>query len=345
MNLKKMLIGLALSVLGLASQAAATPDGRSGFASEKACISAVQLGKSVQYVPVTNRNPGPSFTRTTMREAGYHNGACVQGFTTFTKDTWVYLGPMFEIGVSSDETIVMWQCGNAVTSISKLAMNQTVTQSQSIAVIEPQQCDGKCQAVNFCESKSGTLINVGPDKWDCKLPQGGQLTLTQPGLTVSGRVEPSMFTGWTSAPALNVPSAPSATVNVGRPQAPTVTGQSCGPVPCDPMQIGNVIAIEKSPDGVCRIVARDPNGSRHLIAIGKYSNGDLSAVKQNKEGKNFDKEMHFQLKRTDCVEIINEIATGKSGKGKPIWEIVRQGLGLPDLCTIEKVQEGKLIKV
>lgn len=218
---------LVFSVLGVGQAfAASQPDGKSGFASESACVSAVRSGKVVEYVPQVTRSPGSSYSRTTMRETGKARGACVTGLTTFIPGTWVYLGPEFEVG-QLGENLVMWKCGNTITRISVIPFDQNVTQSQSIAIVQPQQCDGKCQAVNFCDGKNGTLVEVSENKWQCKLPEGAELELIMPGIKVSGRVEQSVFNGWASPPVLNVLSAPGQQISMGRPQAPIVSGQQC----------------------------------------------------------------------------------------------------------------------
>lgn len=365
----------AFSVFGATSaSAAAAPDQVSGFSREADCLSAVKAGNARQYTPVTNRAPGSSYSRMTMREAGYQNGACVQGFTTFVPGVWVYLGPDFEVG-RQGETLVMWQCGNAITRISALAINQVVTQQPSMTTFTgagSARCEGpeQCAQVRWCDDNNGWKME-GSERV-CRVPGQTSRIVREnvlnidDHLTVNPRVLPT-----TVSPVqgngdftVNFPG-PQGVINYGqsniqiqRQQNPVVSGTvcngscpvqppirpqaatgSCGPIPCRPTQVGRLTEMQASPDGVCRIAATTNDKEiTHFVALQSYGNGDLAVFQQRWNGSEYvqvGNKMRFQgVRMTDCREIIRTVAEGRSGAGVPIWHIVRQGLGLPNTCEI-----------
>ena len=217
-------------------------------------------------------------------------------------------------------------------------VSMSVTGRDALTV-KPPICDSKCQAVSQCDIEKGQLTEEN-GAWICTRKRS--LTIVDDWV-VSGRVE-SKFFSWTPAKKLEVPAPPPPEINITRGAAPVVTGQQCGPVACDPLQTGRLVGIEPSPDGVCRIVARDPQGTRHLIAFGKYPNDNLSAILQDKGGKNVGREMRLPFSFSDCRVITKEVVEKFDQATKmSVWHIVREGLGLPNLCTIEKGHDGRLL--
>lgn len=112
----------------------------------------------------------------------------------------------------------------------------------------------------------------------------------------------------------------------------------CGPIPCRPVQVGHLTKIEASPDGVCRIAGTTNNRDvTHFVAFQSYENGDLAAFQQSWNGSTYvsvGQKMRFPgVRMTDCREIIRTVSEGKSPQGRPIWDIVRKGTGLPDMCV------------
>lgn len=111
----------------------------------------------------------------------------------------------------------------------------------------------------------------------------------------------------------------------------------CGPIPCRPEQVGHLTKVEPSPDGVCRIAATTNNKDvTHFVAFQAYDNGDLAAFQQQWNGNAYvqvGQKMRFPgVRMTDCLEIIRTVSEGRTPQGRSIWDIVRNGTGLPDVC-------------
>jgi len=118
---------------------------------------------------------------------------------------------------------------------------------------------------------------------------------------------------------------------------PQAASGPCGPIPCRPEQVGRLTKIEPSPDGVCRIAATTNNKDvTHFVAFQAYDNGDLAAFQQQWNGNAYvqvGQKMRFPgVRMTDCPEIIRTVSEGRTPQGRSIWDIVRNGTGLPDVC-------------
>jgi hypothetical protein len=172
----QFLVAGVVAMCAVSVMAQKVPDGKSGFASSDACLTAVRSGSAQAYKPVTSRSPGPAYAQMSMADAGYINGACVQGLTTFTLGAWVYLPPTFQVG-KREETLVMWQCGNAITSIAKVPMDQLITRAPPATNFDttPQSCSAsqeKCEMISWCDQNKGweTRTVNGVTEQFCSVP-------------------------------------------------------------------------------------------------------------------------------------------------------------------------------
>ncbi len=157
--MKMFLSVLFFFVFSLPAMAQKIPDGKSGFASSEACLTAVRSGYAQAYVPVSNRAPGSGYTQMSMAEAGYVNGACAQGLTVFVTNAWVYLPPTFQVG-KRGETLVMWKCGNSITGFAAVPMDQVITRMAPATsfTTAPQACTAtqeRCEMITWCDQNKG----------------------------------------------------------------------------------------------------------------------------------------------------------------------------------------------
>ncbi len=234
------------AALSLAASAAGQPDNLAGFATSEACLRAVQSGTAKSYVPVTSRAPGSAYARMSIAEAGYSAGACVQGLTTFTPGTWVYLPANFQVG-RNGEHLVMWQCGNAISSIAAVPVRQAVTLAPPVTSFSsiPAVCTDsaeRCVMKEWCDNNDGWKVIEGvrtcevPGRHD-RIIQRDTLDIERQ-LVVNPRTLPTTVNPWQGSGDFTVPPPPQArgvvqapvgpAVDFNRSSAPTVRGLSCG---------------------------------------------------------------------------------------------------------------------
>jgi hypothetical protein len=340
--IKAIVAGLFAMTSGFAF-AAKPADGISGFTSSGACVLAVAKGQAKAYVPVTNRNPGSAYVQKTMADAGYQNGACVQGLTTFSKDVWVYLPASFNIG-QSGENIVMWQCGNAVTSIAAIAMNQNVTQLAPQTSFTQAACTEsaeKCEQIKWCDDNKGWAVQ-GNERV-CRIP-GQNSRIVQEDvlnidrrLTVNPRVLPTTVNPWQGNGDFTVPAAPQArgsvagsqgpSVDFGRGQAGSVGGQSCHTQGCSSRPVATFVSEVKA--SYCGIRTTDAR----LFRLGSASDGSLVVADWTKGTEGRKMIIRGETAGTDC----DKAQTAVESKH---WMGVTNFFSLPNGCAVTQRHTG-----
>jgi hypothetical protein len=326
-----------------AAYAAKPADGISGFTSSSACVSAVSKGVAKAYVPVTNRNPGSAYVQKTMADAGYQNGACVQGLTTFSKDVWVYLPANFQIG-QAGENIVMWQCGNAVTSIAAIAMNQNVTQLPAQTSFTQANCTEsaeKCEQIKWCDEKKGWVVQ-GNERV-CRIP-GQNSRIVQEDvlnidrhLTVNARVLPTTVNPWQGNGDFTVPAAPQArgsiapsqgpAVDFGRAQVGSVSGVMCQTQGCSSRPVANFVGEVKS--SFCGIRTSDGK----LFKLGRSNDGMIVVADWSNGSEGRKMRIGGQSSSMDCD-------ADQQAVEKQHWSGMIQYFGLPNTCAVTQRMSG-----
>ena len=348
------LIAGVLAICSVSAMAQKTADSKSGFASSEACLSAVRSGSAEAYKPMTNRAPGSGYAQMSMADAGYTNGACVQGLTTFTSSTWVYLPSTFQVG-KRDETIVMWQCGNAIKSIAKVPMDQMIMRpaaTTNFSSSTPLACKGEeeCKQVNWCEANNGWYMSkdgAGNSIRRCDLPVEMSLITKENVLRIQEKttiLPEQLLTEvrpWKIAAPVTVPAAPAIRVdvqgsqgpqiNMGRSQAGTVSGQSCNTQGCSSRPVANFVSEVKA--SYCGIRTTDGR----LFKLGSANDGSLVVADWTSGTEGRKMRIGGQAAGNDC-----DIA--QTAVERTHWSGMTQFFGLPNGCAVTQRHAGQIAK-
>lgn len=325
MNVRFYATLLASLFVAMSAQAAQIPDGKSGFATDSDCINAAVAGTASSYVPaVSGREPGAGYKKTTMASKGYTAGACVQGLTVFTPETWVYLPPEFVVGERA-EHLVMWACGNAIRRISAVPVKQEVRVADPRIQLAAPLCDAKCQIVKFCgENGYAVSDKMTPEgKWACVPPQV-EVEIQQ-GVLVTGVVT-QKFGGWSARGDRNIPPAPIA-VNMAKPSI-NVYGQRCEAY-CQARAFGFVTKSIPTLNGTCGIVT-----SGRVFKLGHHkTTGEVGMVEIDGNLREIGNILNLGTKVKDC----NKVQTWLEGRGDH-WKDTIKFFGLPNNCVADRRQ-------
>ena len=348
------LIAGVLAIISVSAVAQSQPDGISGFVSDDACVSAVFAGKAKAYEPKISRSPGPQFGRMTMHNAGYQNGACVQGLTTYAQGTWVYLPSTFQVG-QNGEHLVMWKCANAITSITAIPTNQSVIRpapSLSFSSSAPLACKGEeeCKQVNWCDANNGWYASkdgAGNNIRKCDVP--GEMSVIskqnivriQEQTTILPEQLPTEVRPWKMAAPVVVPPAPAIRVdvqgsqgpqvNMGRQQQGTVSGQSCNTQGCSSRPVASFVSEVKA--SYCGIRTTDGR----LFKLGSAPDGTLIVADWTNGSEGRKMRIGGQSSGHDC-----DVA--QAAVERTHWAGMTQFFGLPNGCAVTQRHAGQIAK-
>ncbi len=342
------LIAGVLAIFSVSATAQSQPDGISGFVSDDACVSAVFAGKAKAYEPKISRSPGPQFGRMTMHNAGYQNGACVQGLTTFTQGTWVYLPSTFQVG-QNGEHLVMWQCANAITIITAIPTNQVVNRpaaSINFSAATPLVCKGEeeCKQVNWCEANNGWYASkdgAGNNIRKCDVP--GEMSVIskqnivriQEQTTILPEQLPTEVRPWKVAAPVVIPPAPAIRVDVQGSQGPVVNMAR--------QSQGTVSGTRCSFDCISREVTKDVVGHQNIPSVDKQCEIRWSAA--NQQGRLLIDNYSGKIRLASVVSgqsspskvMVTPANASRDcnldqGEVKKNWDSVVRMMGLPPTC-------------
>lgn len=348
------LIAGVLAIISVSAMAQSQPDNISGFATDDACLAAVAVGKARAYEPKISRTPGSQYGRMTMHNAGYQNGACVKGLTTFVSDTWVYLPSTFVVG-QSGENLVMWKCANAITSISAVPTNQVVNRpaaSINFSAAAPLACKGEeeCKQVNWCDTNNGWYMSkdgAGNSLRRCDLPAEMSLITKENILRIQEKTTilpeqlPTEVRPWKVAAPVSVPPAPAIRVevqgsqgpqiNMSRQQQGTVSGQSCNTQGCSSRPVANFVSEVKA--SYCGVRTTDGR----LFKLGSATDGSLVVADWTSGAEGRKMRIGGQAAGNDC-----EVA--QAAVEKTHWAGMTQYFGLPNGCAVTQRHTGMIAK-
>ncbi len=339
--IKTLIAGLAL-VLSMSVFAAKQPDNISGFATEEACTTAASAGKAKGYVPVESRKAGAGYKKTTMGDAGYVNGACVQGLTVFVSSAWVYLPATFAIG-QKDESIVMWDCNNPINTISVMPIKQVINRPapQMSFASGAQMCTAskeECEQQVWCDENKGWVPAIDKDGksfYKCELPTERRVIAKEKIIQIEEHTTvipvqlPTTVKPWQVAAPVSVPPAPAAQIDLGRAAAPNVSGTRCDTQGCSYKPVAKFVSEEKA--DFCGIHTSDAR----VFKIGRHpTNGELVIADWTSGVQG--KVMGLKQQATrDCDADQKAVETTH-------WPAIVNRFGLPNDCTVAKRLKGKM---